>query len=457
MKTTSKTISGWRKRVAFASLAAIGFVVSVQLPARAAGGAPLTPTDLLNGNLLPCATDASAPLVYNPVGDFRIEGRPGDTDPSESVLTEQYQLWPVSDPSQISSWSLSGVAGLEAPLNVPGSLFADGETYAWHAATVADGTTSAWSAPCYVTADETPPANAPTISSSNYQQGVFNQGGLPVHVTFGANGVSDVMGYAFTWVGNPPINTPLPDPLPDPFTGVAGTVLASADGSVTLDLIPPPTSFARLTVVSFDRAFNSSPQSNYDIDIKSSVPNIALHGSLPNFGKPTKFDLSPDSAIEAQSPVVSYEVEVAGGGSGQQEFSVPATADGTAQVNVTIDSPTGEWLFVSSKSADGWVTPQNQYLINPSPTVTSNVYTENGTSGGVGVTGTFTFAPPFHGVASYTYTVGFGGTPITVKAHDGWAKIHWTPTASGQQVIEVYATLADGTQLFPYDYFFNVA
>jgi hypothetical protein len=40
--------------------------------------------------------------------------------------------------------------------------------------------------------------------------------------------------------------------------------------------------------------------------------------------------------------------------------------------------------------------------------------------------------------------------------HDGKASITWTPTASGSYDIEVYAILADGTQLSPYDYFFNV-
>jgi hypothetical protein len=72
------------------------------------------------------------------------------------------------------------------------------------------------------------------------------------------------------------------------------------------------------------------------------------------------------------------------------------------------------------------------------------------------VTGTFTFAPQVKDVASYSYSWDYGTTQTTVKAHDGRAEISWTPTASGSYDIEVYATLKDGTELLPYDYFFNV-
>jgi hypothetical protein len=48
--------------------------------------------------------------------------------------------------------------------------------------------------PCYLNVDNTPPASPPTVTSSNYPAGTVVQGGAPVHVTFGANGVSDVVG-----------------------------------------------------------------------------------------------------------------------------------------------------------------------------------------------------------------------------------------------------------------------
>jgi hypothetical protein len=52
---------------------------------------------------------------------------PTDTDSTETALTEQFQLWPVSDPTQISSWSLSVTVGTEGILQVPGSDLTDGQ------------------------------------------------------------------------------------------------------------------------------------------------------------------------------------------------------------------------------------------------------------------------------------------------------------------------------------------
>ena len=443
-------------RSVLVSLAALAVIATAPLPAAAAGGTPVTPVRLLNGTGTACATDAAAPLYYNPAGGFTVEAVASDTDPGETVLTEQFQVWPTSDPTDVSTWSLSVGAGTEGILNVPGSTFTDGQTYAWQAATVADGTTSAWSAPCYVAVDETRPANAPTVTSVNYPQGVRDQPGAPIQVTFGSNGDSDVMGYVFSWVGSMPI--PVFTTLSDPFTGPAGTVRASSlGGSATLNLIPPPGSsgFLRLTVASFDRAYNGSPVTTYDIDLKLSAPSVTVCG-LPNFGTPTTFTLHPDAALQAQSPVTSYDITVVGSDAGQQSYTVPAAADGTASARITIDSSFGEWLYVTSVSADGWNSDADTYLVNPAPTVSSDVYAENGSSGGVGVTGTFTFKPPFHDVVAYGYSFDYGTTVTTVNAHDGKARIHWTPTASGQYDIEVYAILKDGTQLFPYDYFFTV-
>ncbi|WP_042366237.1 hypothetical protein [Streptacidiphilus neutrinimicus] len=59
--------------------------------------------------------------------------------------------------------------------------------------------------------------------------------------------------------------------------------------------------------------------------------------------------------------------------------------------------------------------------------MSSDVYTEHGSSGGVGVPTTFTLTPKVKGVASYTYAFNWGqGT--TVKAEgQGDAKLSWTP------------------------------
>jgi hypothetical protein len=141
----SKTL-GTHLRVALVSLAALGLATAAASPALADSATPVTPTKLINGNQA-CVTDQSAAQYFNTNNTFEIEGAPALSDGSETSASIEYQLWPVSDPTDISSWSLSGVSTLESPLQVPGGDFTDGQTYAWDAATVADGATSAWSTP----------------------------------------------------------------------------------------------------------------------------------------------------------------------------------------------------------------------------------------------------------------------------------------------------------------------
>jgi hypothetical protein len=240
---------------------------------------------------------------------------------------------------------------------------------------------------------------------------------------------------------------------------VVGAVRASTvGGSVTLNLIPPSAEWPlSLSVISLDRAGNPSPPTTYSFSVDGDAPTVALHGKLPTYGAANVYDLTPNAALEAQSPVVSYNVQVVGDPNGQQNYTVAANADGTATTQITLDSNYGEWVQVSSVSADGWTSALGDYQIVTTPTVSSDVYTENGTSGGVGVAGTFTFAPPVKDVASYSYSFDYGTTQTIVPAHHGKAQLSWTPTASGSYDIEVYAILKDGTELYPYDYYFNVS
>ena len=176
------TSPGRRLRAVLVTLAAVGLAAGAASPALADSGTPLTPTNLINDNQA-CVTDQSAAPYINADSRLTIEAVPGDTDPA--AVTENFQLWPVDDPTQVTSFSgLSVGLGTEGLLNVPGSDLLDGHTYAWQAQTAADGTTSAWSAPCYVTIDETFPSAAPTITSSNYPENVEDQGGGadPVHL-----------------------------------------------------------------------------------------------------------------------------------------------------------------------------------------------------------------------------------------------------------------------------------
>lgn len=454
---------GARSRVALISLATLALGLATMAPAMATTSGPPTPIDLFN-NFQACSTDANAPVYLDARQDLPLEALSQDTADSPFV-TEQFQVFPVSNPSQVVTISNQfALPGIEQSVSVPGSDLTDGVTYAWQVQTVAASGTSALSAPCYFTVDNTSPSSAPTVSSSNYPSGQRNQGGSPIQITLGANGVSDVAGYVFSWDGTLPvagIATIGPDGVPqpiDPYTTDPANFAAASTlgGSATVSLIPPSdTGLLVLTVASLDRAFNESPPTTFFIFVKGDAPTIRQLNPSPMFGKNAHFLLTPDPGLQAASRVVSYTVQFFG--QTDQTLTVKAAADGTAEFGVPLDSPTGDFMVVTSTSADGWVSQNSfwNFQVDTTPTVSSNVYLENQTSGGVGVPGTFTFAPKVKGITSYTY--GFSdGTGGTIATHNGTAQITFTPTQSGFYFLDVFGTTRDGLQLADYFYVFSV-
>lgn len=457
-----------RTRVAaLASVAAVGLALLTAGPAAASTGTPTTPTELFNADQA-CATDAGTPLYVAGRDGLVVEGIPADSDPSVTSVTVQFQMWSVADPTQVATASHSyGVPGTEASANLGGQFMEDGQAYAWQARTVdAGGTASAWSAPCYVLDDDTAPTAVPLVSSANYPSGQINQGGAPIQVTLDANGVADVAGFEYSWNGTLPApgiadigDHGIPQ-YQDPYE-TDPAHFAKADtlgGSATADLIPPQASgYQTLTVVSLDRALNESAQTQFAVFIKYDGPTVTQVSQPKVFGRPSTFTLAPDPGVEAASPVVSYTIVHSG-----QDITtttVKANAKGTAKVKIALDGIYGDTLQVSTTSANGWTSQADWWsggAQDTSPTVASSVYPENGTGGGTGVPGTFTFTPKVTGVASYTYTFSDGTTGTVKAAHDGTATLPWTPTQNGWYDLNVYATTKSGLQLASYDYYFTV-
>lgn len=445
-------------------IAALGLAL-ITGPTAFAATAPPAPIDLFNAYQA-CSADMSSPTFLSSDGGILIEALDQDTNASDTpFITENFQIWPVTDSTQITTLTDSYVEpGYEGTFAVPASDVSDGQTYAWEAQATGASGTSAWSAPCYFTVEDTPPANVPTVTSSNYPTGQADQGGAPIQFTFGANGDSDVAGYEFSW--STPLPVPgvatigqygVPSPI-DPYTDSAHFAQASTlGGSATASLVPPTGGgLMILYVTSLDQAYNASSITTYTFDVSSTAPTIAPRDSNPSFDQRETFHLVPNAGLQAASPVVSYTVTF--DGNTEQTVTVKAKADGTANVSFKLNGPGGDFMYVTSTSADGWVTDNAFWSVSfdTMPTVSSNVYPENESSGGVGTPGTFTFAPPVKGIVSYTYSFNFG-TPITVKAgRDGLASITWTPDQSGFYDLDVYATTRDGIQLLPYDYDFTV-
>ena len=453
-----------RSRTAFVCLATLGLALATTAPALAATPGPPTPIDLFNGYQA-CSTDPTSPVYVDAREDLPLEALSQDSADSPFV-TEQFQVWPVSNPSEsVTISNQYALPGIEQSVSVPGSDLTDALTYAWEVQTVATSGTSAWSTPCYFTVDDTSPSSAPTFVSSNYPSGQSNQGGAPIQVTFGANGGSDVAGYVFSWSGSLPVAgiaeigpDGVPQPI-DPYTSDPANFAAASTlgGSATASLVPPiDTGLLVLTVASLDRAFNESPPATFYIFVKPDAPTVTQQNPSPKFDKKAQFHLTPDPGLQAASPVTSYTVQFYGQTS--QTFTVKASGDGSAEFGATLDSPYGYFMVVTSTSADGWVSQNSfwNYQVDTTPTVSSDVYLENQTSGGAGIPGTFTFAPKVKGITSYSYAFsdGTGGT-VAAKGN-GSAQITWTPSQSGFYFLDVYGTTKDGLQLQDYFYVFSV-
>jgi hypothetical protein len=433
---------------------------------------PAVPVEIFN-DYQTCSTKQTAPTFVP--GDYNLEpgqtgasvvleGQIKDPDPQDVTLHADYLVWPVDDSTQITSLTSSTGNGFEASTETPSGVVADGQTYAWQMRTDDGQLQSGWSKTCYFTVDADRPSALPTIISSNYPAGTLDQGGKPVKFTFGANGVSDVAGYEFNWQQTLPVAGGanigaygVPQPI-SPYTDTKFFVKApELGGPATVSLVPPNGSGPMtLYVASLDRAYNESAETSYAFSVTDTSPTITP--AVIPFDTPTVLTLTPNKAV---GKVLSYTVQVGY----QQPETVPAAADGTAQVTVNpvdVNDPDGSVVTVTSNSANGWISSANEEFdyYDTTPTISSDVYLEEGstpdTNGGVGIPGTFTFALALPNIASYTYSFD-NGDSITVPADaSGNAQVTWAPDSSGTHILVVNANTADGITLDSYYYFFDV-
>jgi hypothetical protein len=326
-----------------------------------------------------------------------LQARFTDGDAGDS-LNAEFRIWPVEHPDQSTVLTQNIFrSGYVSGVSVPAGLLTDGTRYAWQTR-LSDGTdTSGWSHTCYFTTDGTRPATAPGVVSPNYpDNGEFLPGGTPAHFTFSASGVSDVIGYMYSWTGlggvggysigpdGSPIGT---DPLSRP-----GSVRAPRlGGSASVDLSPPRAGINQLFVESLDRAYNASPVATYQILVQDTAPAVTPTGPIGGPGQPITLKFTPNPNLTS---VDSYTYQV----NSNAAVTVPAGPDGSASVSVT-PSAFGQFgVRVTSHSPNGWVSPEALWSvqISSAPRISSDVYPpldDTGTGpggGGVGVTGTFT-------------------------------------------------------------------
>ena len=387
--------------------------------------APDAPTNMtING--VTCGTkqiliNSLAPIVHANLTDPDESNGSGNGNGPMSATIE---VWPSADPSLVAMYT--DVVGTDAPAylwgNIPAGELVDGGTYVMKMQASDGILTGKWSVPCRFGVDTTGPANPPTVTSSDYPEGYDAppNGGtnVPGAFTFSANGDKSVIGF---WYGE--------------YDEQEYVAADKPGGTATVTITPTYPGPYPLIVAGTDKAQNHSPINEYDFLVKDNSPTVADANPDGKFREARSLTFTPN-----QSGTIAYYVYDV---NNEGEQTVTANADGTAQVSVTPDQADSQnTLMVSSVNTDGYESGQAQYAMffTTNPIVTSVQYPEGPWSGGVGVKGTFTFAPAYAGIVSYTYSFD-GAVAQTVAANaNGKATVHWTPTTSGSHELVVSST-----------------
>ncbi|GIH20614.1 hypothetical protein Raf01_87860 [Rugosimonospora africana] len=421
---------------------------------------PAQPTKLYNAGQA-CVDQAPGPyLAMRPAFAGPVLSALFQDADSNDRLTASFAVWPVDHPDQRTVFNANAaVSGHWSSAQVPAGALADNTAYAWQATLNDDSETSAPSTTCYFTTDATAPGQ-PTVSSSNYPESTFVDGGTPAHFTFDANGAPDVAGFQYSW-NDLSVNcgyTTSPDGEPqwrDPYT-LPGMVRADAlGGSATVDLSPPNAGPNRLYVQSVDRACNVSEEFTYEVYVNDTSPTITASGT-PAVGQPLTLTLTPNPAV---TQVLNYTYQV----NNSATQTVAAQPDGSATITVTPQNYGQFTVQAASHSANGWVSPLARYStsLTNAPTVTSDIYPDyfatNESGGGVGVTGHFTFDSPLSGIAGYQYWIDWNESFTVPVGPDGTATVSYTPDYDGLHELDVFAVDQNGSVVSdPGTYYFNV-
>lgn len=290
---------------------------------------------------------------------------------------------------------------------------------------------------------------------------MFTPAGVPGVFTFSGGGDGDVLGFEYSWgeLGVPGCSFGDLGQLvcPDPFSSPNTVRAKHPGGTATVTLSPSRSFLDTLVVRSIDRAGNRSPEFRYNVRVPDTSPTVSVVGNEPEWNRPVTLKFTPHPDV---TTVTEYEYRLDFGG----PQIVAAAADETATVTFLATNENGHQVQVRSHSINGWVSSEGQWSVTffPWPGVRSDIYVSNNQPvGGVGVPGTFTFSPPAGRTEVLQYRYQFSGDPdflIVAAGADGRATITWTPQASGDVLLEVFAVRPDGT-VSDYSnlYFFIVA
>jgi hypothetical protein len=212
------------------------------------------------------------------------------------------------------------------------------------------------------------------------------------------------------------------------------TVPARPDGSATITWTPTRGEWGTLEVRSQDADGTWSEWRSTNIQIDGVAPTI-LRSGAGSPGEPGVFQFS--SPMEN---VVAYRYYV---NDHTTAVTVPAAADGTAQISWTPSRRGYHQLIVWALNANGVESAfsGHYWFVTDRPVVSSPDYPENGTA--PLRPGVFTFTPRLPGTVAYEYSLTNAPFTEVAAAPNGTATLTLTP-AAGSQVLRVRSRDAAG-------------
>ncbi|MFI7544445.1 hypothetical protein [Actinoplanes sp. NPDC049599] len=404
--------------------------VLLVLPASGAWAAPAnhqpaTPSSLTVGGI---ACDAGGILVGTTAP--RITAVFADPDLGTvqgETLTPTFAWWPVGKPAQRTEWTLPTISSPGTAFTALPATLVDAGRYRLAArATDAGGARSAWSPVCTFTVDTTRP-HPPAVESADYPAN-GSAGGVGIAGTFtfaAAGGDRDVVKFRYSSSNGPLLDVP-----------------AGRDGRATVEITPAGVGTNTLTVQAIDRTGNRSAETAYSFSVLDREPKVMQENPDAGLGEPRTVQFW--SAVPGTA---SFTYQLNDG----PAATVAADANGRATATVTPDRRGDNALAVSSRTADGVVSPRitvNLYVPVqvPQPVISSPDFPDGAPPPTAGQEVTIVLRTDSPEVTEFVWSADLGETFQVVAADpDGNATIRYrTPDWSLYLEIQARARTADG-------------
>lgn len=219
--------------------------------------------------------------------------------------------------------------------------------------------------------------------------------------------------------------------------GAPVTVPAEADGTAAFTWTPPTPDSVNLRVYSTDAAGTKSEVRFQYLSVDGAAPYVTRTGGAEAPGDPGTFTFR--SSMKNIAEYVYWPSS-----DPAHKLTVPARADGSAEVTWTPTEAGNVWFTVQARNTAGVLSAEGStfFTVYDSPVVTSADFVRD--PAGPMRPGTFTLTSRMAGTVAFEFAVDSYTTTDVAAGPGGTATAAYTPSTSGYHTVYVRARAADG-------------